>query len=312
MAIKNGLLFAGQGAQFIGMGRDLAEALPACRAIFKQANEVLGYDLAKLCFEGPSEELLQTQHCQPAVFTVGLACQRALCQRQPALAIEAVAGLSLGEWTALCFAGAISFADALRVLAARGRFMQEACLEQPGAMLSVIGLDLQQVRSIAAAAGVEIANLNSPEQTVLSGRPDGIAAASQLAAAAGAKRLVPLNVAGAYHSSLMASAAQKLERLLESVPLATPRLPVVSNLTARPHTSAAEIKQAMVRQVVAPVQWVESITWLGQQGLQRYIECGPGRVLVGLVKRIQSDALLLNVQDCASLEKTLTSLAATG
>ncbi|NLB60241.1 MAG: ACP S-malonyltransferase [Lentisphaerae bacterium] len=309
MTIPTGFLFAGQGAQFVGMGRDLAAALPECRALFTRANEVLGYDLAALCFEGPESELLKSQHCQPAIFVGSLACHLALQLRGAAPHPAAVAGLSLGEWTALCLAGAISFEDGLRVLAARGRFMQEACEQNAGAMLSVIGLPLAALEPLAAAAGVTIANLNSPEQTVLSGTGPAIEQAQQLAAAAGAKRVVRLNVAGAYHSPLMAAAAERLEGVLQTVPLQPLQLPVVANLTGQPHGAPEEIKTAMVRQVTSAVQWVASIQWMQQQGVQRYIEYGPGRVLSGLVKRIQAGASLLHIQDCASLDKTLAALA---
>ncbi len=310
MNSTTGFLFAGQGAQTVGMGRDLAEAVPECRALFDRANEVLGYDLAKLCFEGPEGELVKSRHCQPAIFTVSLACQRALALRVPDLAPGFAAGLSLGEWSALCLAGVVSFEDGLRVLAARGRFMQEACEERPGGMLSVIGLDAQAVAKVAAAAGVEVANLNSPDQTVLSGPQDAIGAAEQMAASAGAKRAIRLNVAGAYHSSLMASAARKLEDFLRPVVFRTPRIPVVSNVTARPHGGPDDIKRAMVQQVTSSVRWSDSVLWLQQQGVQRYVECGPGRVLSGLVKRIHAGAGLLNVQDLTSLEKTSTAVMA--
>ncbi len=303
---KTGLLFAGQGAQFVGMGRDLAGALPAVRSLFAQANAALGYDLARLCFEGPEAELVKSQHCQPAIFTVSLACCRALDLRAPA----AAAGLSLGEWSALCLAEAVSFEDGLRILAARGQFMQEACEARAGAMLSVIGLGGEALAGIAADAGVEIANLNSPEQTVLSGPRAGIQQAEKLAGAAGARRVTLLNVAGAYHSSLMAPAAGKLEQFLRTVAIRPPRIPVVSNVTGRPHGPPEEIKRAMVRQVTSPVQWVASVQWLQQEGVRRYLECGPGRVLSGLVKRIHAGAELLNVQDCASLAKAKAALAA--
>ena len=305
MIPKTGILFAGQGAQFVGMGRDLAEAFPACRDLFAKANEVLGYDLARLCFEGPETELVKSLHCQPAIFAVSLACCRALNPPTPA----AVAGLSLGEWSALCLAEAVSFEDGLRILAARGRFMQESCEEHAGAMLSVIGLGGEALAKIAADTGVEIANLNSPEQTVLSGPKAGIQQAEKLAGEAGAKRVILLNVAGAYHSSLMAAAAGKLEQFLQSVVIHPPRVPVVSNVTGLPHGTPEEIKRAMVRQVTSAVQWLASVQWFQQQGFQRYIECGPGRVLSGLVKRIQAGAELLNIQDCPSLAKTLAALA---
>ncbi len=290
------------------MGRDLANAFPECRGFFTKANEVLGYDLAKLCFEGPETELLQSRHCQPAIFVVSLVCHRALRLRVPSLAVEYTAGLSLGEWSALCLAEAVSFEDGLRIMAARGSFMQESCEERAGAMLSVIGLDTDALSKIAVSAGVEIANVNSPEQTVLSGPKDGIQQAEKMAGAAGAKRAIMLNVAGAYHSSLMTGAARKLEQFLQAVVIRPPRIPVLSNVTGLPHGAPEEIKREMVRQVTSSVQWVASVQWLQQQGVQRYVECGPGRVLSGLVKRIHSGAALLNIQDCPSLDKSSAAL----
>ncbi len=303
-------LFAGQGAQFVGMGRDLAEAFPECRDLFARAGERLGYDLAALCFNGPENELVKSDRCQPAVFTVSAACWLALNRGAPRPPGAGAAGLSLGEWTALWVAGAIEFDDAVRVLAARGRFMQEACEQQDGAMLSVIGLPPAALEPIARQAGVFLANYNSPEQTVLSGPRAGIGEAERLARAAGAKRVIPLAVAGAYHSPLMAPAAERLADVLRGVPLQTPRMPVVSNVTGEPHGGPDAIRELMVRQVTAPVRWVSAMEWFRGRGVTRYIEFGPGRVLSGLAKRIHPDAGLASVQDVASLNKTSASLAA--
>lgn len=318
----NALLFAGQGAQVAGMGRDLAEAYPECKALYAKANNVLGYDLARLCWQGPESELQKSDNCQPAIFVTSAACWRALQHDRKELTIQATAGLSLGEWTALWLAEAVSFEDALCVLRSRGEFMQEACQARAGAMLSVIGLESAVLQTVAAQAGVEIANYNSPEQTVLSGALSGIEAAEKLAKAAGAKRAIRLNVAGAYHSSLMAPAAERLEKFIGEIPINPPRLPVISNVTGQPHSSSpAAVRQLMVRQVTSPVQWVASVLELRRRGIERYIECGPGRVLSGLVKRIHPpacnawgvatagrDASLHNVQDCPTLAKTLADL----
>lgn len=304
---QNGLLFPGQGAQSVGMGKDLAEAFPECKALFDHANQVLGFDLAKLCFEGPIEELTKSSNAQPAIFVTSLACYTAFRKRKPGLPFAATAGLSLGEWTALHIAGVVSFEDVLKVLQARGRFMQEACEEYPGGMLSVIGLDEPALRKVCAEARIEMANLNSPEQTVLSGRKEGVEKAEGLVKQAGAKRGIRLNVAGAFHSSLMASAAKKLEQMLAGVPFSAPSMPVVSNVTGQPHGSPEDIRRLMVQQVTSSVQWVSSVRWMQGQGVKTYLECGPGKVLTGLVKRIDNAASLHNILDRSSLEGTVAA-----
>lgn len=301
---RTAILFPGQGAQFVGMGRDLAEAFPVCRELFDRAGEVLGWDLAQVCFQGPLETLTQSDKAQPAIFVVSVACYRALTKQRPDATFAALAGLSSGEWTALHVAGVISFEDALRILQVRGQAMQEACQKQAGGMLSVIGLARERVEQLAREAGVEVANLNSPEQTVLSGPLAGIERAEKLAAQAGV-RAVRLNVAGAFHSSLMAPAAERLAAALQSVPLSAPRCPVVCNVTARPHEDAEAIRRRMVEQVTHPVRWEESVRWMAAGGVTAYLECGPGRVLSGLVKRIDKQATLHNIQDRPSLENVL-------
>lgn len=302
------LLFAGQGAQSVGMGQDLVEAHEECRRLFDSASEVLGYDLAKLCFEGPDEELTRSDKAQPAIFVVSAACYVALKKQKPEMPCTALAGLSLGEWTALYAAEVLSFEDVVRLLEARGRFMQDACEENPGGMLSVIGLQVAQLQEIAAQAEIEVANLNSPAQTVLSGTKDGIEKAKGLAEAAGAKRAIPLNVAGAFHSSLMKPAAEKLASFMESVDFRAPQASVISNVTAEPHGTPEEIKQRMVDQVTSSVRWVESIEYMKKAGVEAYVECGPGKVLTGLVKRIDKEARLHNIHDLQSLEKTVAGL----
>ena len=302
------VVFAGQGAQFVGIGKDLAEAYPECRDLYAKADEVLGFPLSRICFEGPAEALTKSNNCQPAIFVTSMACYRALSREVPGLAFGAAAGLSLGEWSALHMAGVLSFDDVLRVLEARGRFMQEACEEREGGMISVLGLSVDKVRDIAAAAGMEIANLNSPEQTVLSGEKSRIPEVEKLAAAAGAKRAIPLNVAGAFHSRLMQSAALKLEGFLKTIPFKAPAIPVVANVTGAPHGGPDEIRQTMVQQVTSPVQWVASVQKMQQMGIRSYIECGPGKVLSGLIKRIDKEAGLLDTQDVATLKKAVEAL----
>jgi len=309
MKSKVAILCAGQGAQGVGMGRDLTEAFPACRELFSRANEVLGYDLEKIILEGPEAELVKSNFCQPAIFTVTAACFAALKAQCGELIPKAAAGLSLGEWTALYLAGAIAFEDGLRVLSARGRFMQEACEENEGTMLSVIGLEALKLAGLAAQCGVEVANYNSPEQTVLSGRKQNILEAEKKAKEAGAKRAILLNVAGAYHSSLMKSAADKLDAILGGIQIKQPEFQVMSNVTGMPHGSPEEIRRAMVSQVTSPVKWVNCVRSLDTLGVNCCVECGPGRVLSGLVKRIQPQMQLCNVQDCKSLEAAAGLLA---
>lgn len=304
------ILCAGQGAQTVGMGRELAAAHPACAALFTRANEVLGYDLQKIIFEGPEAELTKSNYCQPAIFTVTAACFKALEIQCENLHPRAAAGLSLGEWSALYLAAAISFEDGLRILAARGRYMQRACEENEGAMLSLIGLAGAQLQEIAQASGVEIANYNSPEQTVLAGRKQNILEAEKMAKAKGAQRAVILNVAGAYHSSLMQSAAEKMSASLRNFAIQPPRFPVISNVTGQPHGTPAEIKQNMVKQITSSVRWLDGVQTISKMGVNCFVECGPGRVLSGLVKRIQPQAQLCNVQDRPSLAATVGRLAA--
>lgn len=307
---KRAILFSGQGAQFVGMGKDLADAFPACKALYDKADEVLGYELSRICFEGPSEELTKSNHCQPGIFVTSIACYTALKEKAPGLDAAMMAGLSLGEWSALHAAEALSFEDTLRVLEARGRAMQEACEECDGSMVSVIGLSMDQLKQICETTEVEIANLNSEAQTVLSGERTSIEKAAEIAKEMGAKRAIVLPVAGAFHSSLMASAAPKLEAVLSNVEIRTPDVPVVANVTGRPHGDADAIRARMLEQVTGSVHWYEGINAMLAEGVDAFIECGPGKVLTGLIKRIAPKGTpLLNVQDMATLEKTTATIA---
>jgi [acyl-carrier-protein] S-malonyltransferase len=307
---KTALLFAGQGAQAVGMGKDLAEQLPAARAWFDRANAALGYDLAAICFAGPEAELTKTENAQPGIFLVSWVALQLLKERVPSLSFEATAGLSLGEFTALTAAGALSFEDGLKVVRQRGRFMQEACEATHGGMAAVIGLDEGPMREVCNAAGVELANLNCPGQLVISGAVDKIAQACELAKTKGAKRALPLPVAGAYHSALMASAKPKLQSELSAVRFQSPAVPVISNVTAQPHGTVAEIQARLVDQVTSSVRWEDSMRYLLAQGFTRFIELGPGKALSGFLKRIDPAAQMFNVADVASLEATVKALAA--
>jgi [acyl-carrier-protein] S-malonyltransferase len=308
MMSKTALLFAGQGAQVVGMGRDFAEHIPSAKAWFDQANAAVGYDLAGLCFHGPEAELTQTEHAQPGIYLVSWVAFQLLKERLPGLSYEATAGLSLGEFTALAAAGALSFEDGLKVVRQRGRFMQEACEATRGGMAAVIGLDEAATRDVCAEAGVVLANLNCPGQLVISGEADRIGRALELAKARGAKRAISLPVAGAYHSPLMAGAQPKLQTALAAVEVRSPAVPVLSNVTARAHGTVEEIKSRLVEQVTASVHWEASMRHLVSQGFTRFIELGPGTALSGFMKRIEKSVQMLNVADLASLEATVAAV----
>ena len=258
---KTALLFAGQGAQAVGMGKDLAEKFPSAKAWFGRANAALGYDLAAICFNGPEAELTKTENAQPGIFLVSWVAYQLLKEQALSLRFDATAGLSLGEFTALTAAGAMSFEDGLRVVRQRGKFMQEACEATRGGMAAVIGLDEAPTREVCAEAGVVLANLNCPGQLVISGETDKIAKAVELAKAKGAKRAIPLPVAGAYHSPLMASAQPKLQAELAKMKLSSPVVPVISNVTGQPHGGTADISTRLVEQVTSSVLWEKSMRY---------------------------------------------------
>ncbi|MGO9706276.1 MAG: ACP S-malonyltransferase [Limisphaerales bacterium] len=306
---KTALLFAGQGAQAVGMGKDLAEKFPPAKAWFDRANATLGYDLASICFNGPEAELTKTENAQPGIFLASWVAFQLLKERVPSLKFDAAAGLSLGEFTALTVAGAMSFEDGLRVVRQRGRFMQEACEATRGGMAAVIGLDEAPTREICAEAGVTLANLNCPGQIVISGAADKIAKAVELAKTKGAKRAIALPVAGAYHSPLMASAQPKLKAELAQIKISPPVVPVISNVTGQPHGNAADISARLVEQVTSSVLWEKSMRYLLAQGFTRFIELGPGTALSGFMKRIDKGAQMLNVADVPSLEATIKALS---
>jgi [acyl-carrier-protein] S-malonyltransferase len=306
---KTALLFAGQGAQVVGMGQDFAQQSPAAKAWFDRANAALGYDLASICFRGPEPELTKTEHAQPGIFLVSWVAFELLKERVPGLQFEATAGLSLGEFTALTAAGAMSFEDGLKVVRQRGRFMQEACEATQGGMAAIIGLEEAATREVCAQAGVVLANLNCPGQLVISGAAEKITQACELAKAKGAKRALPLPVAGAYHSPLMASAQPKLQAELAQVRISPPAVAVVANVTARPHEGPGTIPARLVEQVTSSVRWEESMRYLVAQGFTRFIELGPGKALSGFMKRIEKSAQMFNVEDMASLDATAKALA---
>jgi [acyl-carrier-protein] S-malonyltransferase len=289
---KIAFLFPGQGAQAVGMGRQAAEALPAARRLYDRANEVLGYDLAKLCFEGPAEELDSTVVSQPALFVTSLAAIELLRASAPdaVLSCEGTAGLSLGEYTALVFAGALEFDDAVRLVQVRGEAMQEAADATPSGMVSVLGLDRAQVEELCQKASrgetLQVANLLCPGNIVVSGTNAACERVAEMAPAAGAMKAVPLAVAGAFHTALMAPAAERLREALAEAHFTRPSIPVVSNVDARPHDDPDEIRDLLLAQLVSPVRWEDSMRWLLEQGYDQFYEVGPGRVLRGLLKRV--------------------------
>jgi [acyl-carrier-protein] S-malonyltransferase len=304
--------FPGQGSQAVGMGRAFHEASPAARAVFEEASDALGFDVAKLCSEGPESELQLTANTQPAVLTVSVAGTRLLAER--GLVPAVVGGHSLGEYTALVAAGALAFADAVSVVRRRGEFMQEAVPLGTGAMAAILGVDLPVVEGICrdAAEGevLDVANINSPGQIVVAGHRAAVERAVALAPARGGKRSVLLPVSAPFHCRLMEPAAQRLDAALAGVHVADPRQPVVRNVDAELTTRADEVRPFLVRQVTAPVRWTDCVARMAREGCRTFLEVGPGKVLTGLLRRIDGTLTGLSVEDLAGLDKALAALGA--
>ncbi|OYV05037.1 MAG: [acyl-carrier-protein] S-malonyltransferase [Verrucomicrobiales bacterium VVV1] len=303
------LLFSGQGAQKVGMAKDWFEHSDTARNMVAAADAALGFSLSEVMFEGPDEELTKTSVCQPALYLHGLIALALLKERIPGLEPIAAAGLSLGEFTAHAAAGTFSFEDGLRLVARRGEFMQEACEATQGAMAAMIGGDEEQVRALATACDVDVANLNAPGQIVLSGSIDGIDAVVEKAKDFGIRRAIKLNVAGAYHSRLMQSAKDKLAAELAATTILSPSIPVVGNFPASVVSDPAEVRTTLTEQVTGSVRWVESIRLLREMGHTTFLELGPGKVLAGLLAKIDKDAIVHSIEDLASLEAAVEALS---
>ncbi|MDP2883837.1 MAG: ACP S-malonyltransferase [Ignavibacteria bacterium] len=294
-------LFPGQGSQFVGMGKDLYEHNPEARALFDQADAIVGFPLTRICFEGPDEDLRQTRNTQPAIFLHSMVVARIFRGQQASMA----AGHSLGEYSALVYAGALTFEDALRLVRLRGELMQQAGVEQPGTMAAVVGLEPGIVGEVCCSAWdagiVQAANFNSPGQIVISGSVSGVRKAMELAKARGARLVKELPVSGAFHSPLMESAKSGLKAALEKTTIRDASIPVYANVTAKPVRAANEIRQLLNEQLTSPVRWEETIKNMAADGASVFVEIGPGKVLQGLVKRIKNDVETRGIEKLADI-----------
>lgn len=310
---KLAFLFPGQNSQYAGMGRDLADKYAVARQTFEEADDALGFPISKLCFEGPEDQLKLTEFQQPAICTVSVAALRVLADT--GVKPDLVAGHSLGEYAANVAAGSLQFADAVRTVRQRGKFMQEAVPQGQGAMAAVLGLSSEQTARACEDAAAETqkivsaANFNSPEQTVISGEAAAVERAGQISKERGAKRVVMLQVSAPFHCALMQPAQDRLAELLRAVEFAVPRMPVAVNVDAKLVTDAAQLRDALIRQVTGTVRWVESVQLLIAQGATTFVEVGPGKVLGGLMRQIDRGQTYMNVEDEASLEKALQAVS---
>jgi [acyl-carrier-protein] S-malonyltransferase len=310
---KTAFLFPGQGSQSVGMGRDLSHTFPIAKRTFEEADDALGFGLSKLCFSGPEEQLRLTEFTQPAIFTSSIAAYRVLAER--GVMPDYVAGHSLGEYSADVAAGVIEFADAVRTVRRRGQLMQQAVAARDGAMAAVLGMPLAAVIEACheaaqqSGAVVEAANMNSPEQTVISGATAAVERALAITRERGAKRAVMLHVSAPFHCALMQPAEEALRPVLQAIPFTDPRFPVIVNVDAVPVTDAEAIRDALIRQVTGAVRWTESVQWLIAAGVTTFVEVGPGKVLSGLLRQIDRNQKAQHVEDPVSLEKMLGAVS---
>jgi len=303
--MKVAYVFPGQGAQWVGMGRDLYQNFDSAKAVFDQADEALSFHLSKLCFEGPEDELLQTINAQPAIVTVSFACleaSRSMGSGDGLPPAGFVAGHSLGEYTALAAAGVLDFASTVYLARERGRLMHEAGQVTPGGMAAVIGLDEPALAKVCAETGARIANINCPGQIVISGAEDTLTQAMDLAKARGAHRVIRLQVSGAFHTPLMQSAVDGMAEAIAKLSFSHPETPIIGNTTAQPLTTAEQVKEELLRQLCNCVQWQRSVEYMLSDGVSTFIELGPGRVLAGLIKRIDKNVNIINIGDAEAVK----------
>ncbi len=300
--MKAAFIFSGQGAQFVGMGKDLYENSPAAKAIFDQADEVLGWSVSDVCFNGPIEKLTESTYCQPAIYTMSMACLAAFQAKYPEVKPVGVGGLSLGEYGALACAGVLTFAEGLKILAQRAKFMDEACKSTTGGMASVLGGDNDVIAEVCAEAGVDVANYNCPGQTVISGEKDKVAQAVEMLNAKGLRKVIPLTVAGAFHSRLMASAGEKLASVIADAQFNAPQCVVTQNVVGGVVNDVAQMRDNLVAQVAGSVRWEGCVRALVAEGADTVIEFGPGNVLTGLMKRTDAEIARINVGSVADLD----------